>query len=362
MFTRPVEVLPVQGVQFHGMWSEFTDATRGQNLDRLAANGVKWVRMDVAWNMIQPTGPDSYDMGWGVPQIDKRLTEIQARGMKALVMFWWAPKWSSGTTNKNGVPGNPNDYGRAAAWVASHWQDKIAAIELWNEPDLDDYLLDDPSSNRNYTAVAYTNMLKAAYPKIKAVNPSITVVAGAPTAVNVAYYKKVYANGGAHMFDALGIHPYSGVADQPMSHCDPNQPQWYPCNLPNLINLMKANGDGNKKIWATEYGWSTHDNSTYPSPVPAWKKGVTPKQQADYLLSAQTYLTQFPQVEASFFYNSRNKASGDAQEDNYGLTNRDITDKPALKALKCATTGICGPTTDPAAPATPAPSPSGIAQ
>ena len=95
--------------------------------------------------------------------------------------------------------------------------------------------------------------------------------------------------------------------------------------------------------WATEYGWSTHDNSTYTSPVPAWKKGVTPQQQADYLLSAQTYLTQFPQVEASFYYVARDKTQSDAQQANFGLSYTNGTPKPALKALKCATTGICGP-------------------
>jgi hypothetical protein len=345
VFTPPARVLPVQGVVYHGMWSELTDTSRGQLLDRLAANGVKWVRMDVAWREIQPAGPDSYDLAWGVPQIEKRLDEISARGMKTLLMFWWAPKWSSGSDAANGIPRNADEYGRAAAWVANRWKDKISAIEIWNEPDQDAYLLDDPSSDKAYTAVTYTNLLKASYPRIKAVNPTITVVAGAPTAVNVAYYTKVYANGGAGMFDALGIHPYSGITDKPMSYCDPSQPQWYPCNIPNLITLMKAHGDGNKKLWATEYGWSTHDNSTYTSPVPNWKRGVTAQQQADYILSAQTYLSQFPQVEASFIFTARNGASGDAQLINFGLMNRDLTPKLGLRAVKCATTGICGPST-----------------
>ncbi len=356
-FTAPSRHPDITGVQYHGLWSDYSDSARAAILDRMASAGVKYVRLDVAWAQIQPNPPSSanggYDLGWAVPRIDARLKEITDRGMKALMVFYWAPQWSSGTSNKNGVPRSAAEFGDAAAWAANRWQSALTGIELWNEPDLPEFLAD--------TSVAtYTGLVKNAYPKIKAVASALTVVAGAPTYVKTSWYEAFYANGGAGHYDALGIHPYIGVADQPVSTCDTSYREYYPCNIPNLLSLMQANGDGGKRVWATEYGWSTHNESSYGAPVPNWKRGVTEAEQATNLLAMQEYLGQYPQVEASFWYNDWNKATGDQQEDNWGLLRRDFSPKPAYYAMKCAASGVCGagPTTAPTAdPTSPAPAP-----
>lgn len=355
-FTAPTNQPAITGVQYHGLWSDYTDSVRAQVLDDLAAAGVQYVRLDVAWAQIQPNLPSAanggFDLGWAVPRIDARLKEITDRGMKALMVFYWAPQWSSGTADKNGVPRSAAEYGDAAAWAANRWKSSLTGMELWNEPDLPEFLA-------NTSVATYTNLIKNAYPKIKAVAPNITVVAGAPTYVKTSWYQGFYANGGAGNYDALGIHPYIGVADQPASACDTKYVEYYPCNIPNLIKLMADNGDADKKIWATEYGWSSHDESSYTAPVPNWKRGVTEAEQATNLLAMQNLLGQYPQVQASFWYNDWNKATGDQQEDNWGLLKRDFTRKPAYFAMKCAASGICGPSavTPTPTPTTASPSP-----
>lgn len=60
------------------------------------------------------------------------------------------------------------------------------------------------------------------------------------------------------------------------------------------------------------------------------------------MLEMQNQLGQWPQVEATFWYNEWNKATGDAHEDNWGLLKRDFTRKPAYFAMKCVASGICG--------------------
>ena len=333
-FSAPQATLPIMGVNYHGIWSDLSDADRQVYLDKLAAGGVEWVRLDISWAMVQPSGPNSYDMGWGVPRIDKRIEEIAARGMKTLMLFYQTPAWASDAGTLNATPRNPEQFADAAAWVAARYGNKLAAMEIWNEPDLADFLASKSPTD-------YTNLVKAAYPKVKAANPNLTVVAGAPTYTNTNWYSQFFAKGGADHYDALGIHPYMGNSDEPPTACNTKYIQYYPCNIPNLIQLMRDNGDGDKKIWATEYGWSSHDNSTYSQPVPTWKRGVTEQQQADYLLGMQQVLAQWPEVEASFWYNGRNKNHSDAQEANYGLLKRDFTPKPAYYALKCANTNIC---------------------
>lgn len=339
-FAPPAKTPPIVGVNYHGIWPDVTEAERAVMLDDFAEAGIRWVRLDISWAMLQPNGPDSYDIADGVARLDRRIDEIAAHGMRTLLLLYWAPSWSTGTTAKNGVPRDPKDYANAASWVAKRYRGKVGAIELWNEPDLSRFLA-------NTSVQTYTDLIKAAYPKIKAVNPDITVVAGAPTYVKTGWYAQMYAAGGAHMFDALGIHPYPGMADAPPTACDKAYLDKYPCNIASLVDLMRARGDGGKGIWVTEYGWSAHDNTAYSDPIPAWKRGVTLQQQADYLLQMQSYLTRWPQVQASFWYTDRNTAVGDSHEDNFGILDRNLNAKPVYYALRCAASGICGPSENP---------------
>jgi len=77
---------PAFGVQFHGMWSNYTDVQRGVALDQIKASGASWVRIDVSWAMVQPNSPSSanggYDLNWGVPKVDGVLKMATDRGLK----------------------------------------------------------------------------------------------------------------------------------------------------------------------------------------------------------------------------------------------------------------------------------------
>lgn len=336
LLEAPASAPPIVGVNYHGLWWDMTPSRRAAVLDKLAATGTKWVRLDVSWAMLQPRGPHSFDYDYGVPRIEQVLDEIDDRGMSTLMMLYWPPKWSSGTEKKNGVPRDAQEFANAAAWVADEWRDKVQAIEVWNEPDLDRFL-------SNTSVTTYTSLVKATYRSVKAVNRDMIVIAGAPTYVNVDWYREFYKRGGAGHYDALGVHPYVGMADAAPDACDPHNKKYYPCHIDELVSLMRQNGDGDKKIWATEYGWSAHDNSTYGRSPDPWKRGVTREQQADYLLRMQEYLATWPQVEASFWYTDVDTAVGDAQEDNYGLLDRNLNPKPAYYALQCAAQG-CGET------------------
>jgi polysaccharide biosynthesis protein PslG len=349
-FTPPAGTTPIVGVQFHGIWSDRPPAVRHRILSELAAAGVKYVRLDISWASLQPRGPFTLDLQYGVPETDRRIREIADHGMRTLMMLHWAPAWSSGTSDKNGVPRDPREYGRAAAFAAKRWQGNLAGIELLNEPDSSAFLANtDPGT--------YTALVKAAYTRIKAAAPNVKVIAGAPTYVKTSWFQKFFELGGAGHYDALGIHPYMGFADAPPSACDPYDIEYYPCNIPNLVDLMRANGDSDPQIWVTEYGWSSHPNSAYPDPIPNWKRGVSQAQQAQYMIDMQSLLSQWPQVKASFWYAAWDKDSGDVHEDNWGLLTRNFARKPAFYAMRCIAGGVCGPAQAPApqSPVTPKP-------
>lgn len=317
------------GAQFHGLWAEWNDAQRVQALDALVASGATTVRVDVAWSMIEPRR-GAYDYGWGVPLIDKVFNMASQRGLRVLATLWLTPGWANGYRGDKVLPTDVADYGRVAKFAANRWRN-VEAWQVWNEPNLDAFLNPpDP--------IGYTRLLRAAYPAIKAGNPNARVVFGGTMYVDTPWIKRAYVAGAKPYFDVMAVHPYQGDSSKP-----PEAPSdgniWWLNNTRTLVDLMRGYGDSHKSIWYTEFGWSAHANT---SSTPVWARGVTEAQQADYLIRTMRYVqSTYPQVTRAYWYTSRDKATGDAHQDNFGLMRRDFAKKPVLRAAACAYKGIC---------------------
>lgn len=334
------------GVNYQPMWESMTDVRRQRILDELAAAGTEWVRVDVAWASLQPEGPDSYDMAWAVPRLDQRVREVRERDMKILLMLYWAPSWSSGTSAKNGRPADPGDYARAAAWVAERYDGrsvspdlKVEAIELWNEPDLEYFWSQQPAA----TVVSdFAQLIAVAGPAVRRANPEVTVVLGGPSAIDVDWFAELYEFPGLiGSYDVVSVHPYQSPGDAPPDAFDPAWAKYYMANLPNLLALMDEVGEP-APVWLTEFGWSSHDNSGYgEAGPPNFARGVTTAEQADYMLAALAFFETLPRVEAAFWYNAANTRQTDPMQANFGLLTVDLERKPAWWAFKCANTGEC---------------------
>jgi arabinogalactan endo-1,4-beta-galactosidase len=314
---------PAVGVQFHAMWSDYTDAQRTRVLDMLQAAGVKWVRIDYGWASVQPDGPGSWAR-WYLDRGDTWVNAARARGMKVLMTFWMTPGWANGGKGTAVPPTDPAAYAHAAQGIAEHFRGRVSAWEVWNEPNLDYFWGGSPAQ--------YGATLRAAYPAFKAGDPDAQVVFGAPTNNDLTWIKAAYAGGARDSYDVMATHPYQGPADLAPETPD-NGTMYVLSHVAAVHDWMTSVGDGAKPIWFTEFGWSSHDNS--PG-VENWNRGVSEQQQAEYLVRTIKYVqAAFPYVKNLFWYNERNNASPNApQYDNYGLLTRDLSPKPVYDALK----------------------------
>src|SRR5688500_18495506 len=86
---------PVVGVQYHGLWSDWTDADREAVLDRMAAAGVGWLRVDVGWESLEERGPGQWS-DWYLGLLDRVVDQARARRMQVLVTLWATPGWANG--------------------------------------------------------------------------------------------------------------------------------------------------------------------------------------------------------------------------------------------------------------------------
>ena len=119
--------------------------------------------------------------------------------------------------------------------VANFYKGKISALEVWNEPDVQQILPE------NYAA-----LLKASYPKIKEVNPTLPVIsAGICCGEGFDYLKRVVA-AAPNAYDGAGWHMYGERADgYPFA-------SWGFGELRNSINQARA--IAGKPLWITEVG------------------------------------------------------------------------------------------------------------
>jgi hypothetical protein len=320
-------VYPEIGVQFHGMWSSYTDAERIVILDTLKAAGVRTVRLDISWAMLQPSNGTSYDP-WGVGFVDRVIGLINARGITPLVTLWLTPGWANGNRGEHVLPANPADYARAAQWSAKRWAGKVSGWEVWNEQNSPDFMVGaDP--------VRYVALLRAAYPAFHAGDPGTVVVFGGVQYNDAAWIGRAYAAGARGAFDVMATHPYQGIANLAPNAPDDGTP-WTLAHAAVVRNVMTANGDGAKPLWFTEFGWSTHTN---PPGTPNYGLGVSEATQARYLTETFKLIQgTMPYVGKVYWYTERDSAAeGSVQNQNYGLIRSDNSAKPALAALRALT-------------------------
>ncbi len=325
---RHLDQPSIRGVAYHGTWISRTSEDRSAILNSITEAGIPWVRLDVGWTRLQPDGPESFDER-EVALLDERLREIEQRGLSTLVMLWWAPPWSSGTSEQSGVPGDADDYARAAAWLVQRWGDRIDALQVWNEPNLPEFFASTSVDD-------YVTVLKATYPSVKAVRPDIPVVTAAPANLDTQWYTDFFDQDVFGFYDALGAHPYPNEGDLPPRLCEESPDTG--CNLRWLSHNASRHGD-RSPIWVTEFGYSTHGQEDGP----AWQRGVTEDEQARYTAAMLAYFGSVDRVEAAFVYRDRDFPDTDdlTHLNNFGILRADGSTKPVYGVLTCSPASEC---------------------
>ncbi|MDQ1401774.1 MAG: polysaccharide biosynthesis protein PslG [Actinomycetota bacterium] len=319
-----------------------SDAALAKDLDAMASTGAKWIRIDVDWASAEPTA-GSYN--WA--PTDRVINGAAARGMSVIGLIAYTPAWARpASTNTHYPPTDNANFGRFATAAVNRYASKgVHTWELWNEPNLGSFW--QPAAN----AAGYTALLKAGYAAVKAADPSSLVLsAGMAPATDsgtsispVSFIKGIYAAGGKGSFDAVAIHPYSYPA-QPM---DPNTSSWNTFyRMPLVHDVMTANGDGAKQVWATEYGAPTGTSTV----------AVSEATQALMVANAYAAIQQWSWAGPLLWYAMRDSGTlGTDPEQNFGLLRNDFTAKSALAAFNTAMgagTAPPAPTTTTVAPVT----------
>jgi hypothetical protein len=207
-----------------------------------------------------------------------------------------------------GPPDEMEDWKDFVEALAERYRGRIAAYQVWNEPNLAREW-----GGKHPDAAEYAEMLRVSYEAIKDADPNALVISAgmSPTTDDVsgqaqpdlAYLRELYAAGAKDSFDLLGVHAAGykaepeadpgDVAREPsLTNNDPSAEELKRSyafrHVEDVRALMLQQGDADHKIAILETGWTT---DTRPDSDYAWF-AVSEEVKAGYLVRAIGYARQ----------------------------------------------------------------------
>jgi hypothetical protein len=273
-----------------------------------AADGIDVVRIFVRWDVASPS-PNSRTRPAGAPydfaRVDAAVDRVRAAGMQPLLTLTGpGPVWGMQDPSRGSHRYRPSParYAEFAADAAAHFAGRVNRYILWNEPNLSYWL-----SPLSAAPAVYRDLVNAAAPAIRAVDPSAQLLVGAlaPRAKPLAFlrslacvdarYRRLRSGACRHFrpvtATALAYHPHSitNAPSQPFTGRDD-------ANLASLGKLEavldRLRHAGRLRVggglWLDEFGYQTNPPDRF--------LGVSPARQDSWLQEADYRAARDPRV------------------------------------------------------------------
>ena len=307
------------GVNVPAVSSRLSPGQIAREIAYAARLHAKLVRLAVPWAMLEPARGTIETQAQA--DLDHVVEDAAADGIRVVAMVYSTPCWASSAparTLRRCKPGREtaadawpptqaSAFGSFCAYLAQRYGTRLAAIEIWNEPDeINEAYLAGPAKPAHYAA-----LLRAAYPAIKQAAPGVAVLAGSLVGSNGVFLKALYAAGIKGYYDGLAVHYYHLTL----------------ASVRSIHEVQLANGD-NTPLWLDEFGWS----SCWPARKLEQEQAcVTPRTQAQNVTNTFRALARAPYVAAAVLYKLQDTAA-----ESFGVLSAAGHGKPSFAALASA--------------------------
>jgi hypothetical protein len=265
--------------------------------------GMTWVKFQHKW------GP-----GDSPGSVAGRIQQAHANGLKVLLSIPGADAYPSSIDFAS--------YVQFLGGVAALGPD---AIEVWNEQNID---FEWPAGQID-PASYVNNMLAPAYNAIKAANPNVMVISGAPAPTgfdngtnawaDARYMAGVAAAGGGNYMDCIGVHHNAGATSPNASSGHPANSSHYSWYFFPTLNMYYNAFGGARRVCFTELGFlSGEDFGGVPSRF-SWAGNTTVAQHAQWLAEAASLSANSGRVRMMIIFNVDFTHWGDDPQAGYAM-------------------------------------------
>ncbi|HNS51064.1 MAG TPA: beta-galactosidase [Anaerolineae bacterium] len=301
-----------------------------RTLEMVREMGAGWIVEYFPWAYSEPA-PGRYD--W--THADQVVDHARRQGLQVIARLGLVPEWARpGTDDRSTTPTYLDvEYYPAFAQYAQafvgHFRERVAAIVVWNEPNIAlewGYRPVDPEG--------YTALLSATYAAVKQADPKVVVLGGAlaptlapsgdPEGMNdLEYLQRMLAAGAGEAMDGLAVHAY-GWKLPPDAPADPATVNFARTEL--LHAMLVDAGYPGMPVYLTEGGWNDH---------PRWTKAVLPGQRAAFTVRAyQKAEQEWPWCEVVALWAFRYPRPANSYLDYFTFVTPDFTPKPVYTAVQ----------------------------
>lgn len=204
-------------------------------LPKMAAAGIKWVRLFPEWNQIEPSSGK-----WDWSLTDSMISKAASNNISLSGLFLYNAKWINSAPHTFPTNNYPawSDY---VSNVVRHTSGQIRYWEVWNEPE---------NFASAGTPAQYGHLVALAYDAAKAADPHARIGISVAS-VDVPYLEHAIRAGAAGHFDYICVHPYEVLGTLSLG-----QEALYMSIVPTLRKMLAAVDPPktNVPIWFTELG------------------------------------------------------------------------------------------------------------
>lgn len=324
-------------------------------LRHLEALDAGWVKVQVSWKLHEPRPGEYSEELFG--ELDRLVDGANGQGVKVLLSVSKAPEWSRPVTEMDGPPGDYGQFEGFMRYLATRYSGRVAAYELWNEPNLQREWNGSPLSAADFVA-----LMRRGAAGVRAADPAALIISGAPATTGIndgvnaiddrVYFGAMLAAGAAEFIDGAGVHPY-GWANPPdaraadatqVSTSHNNHPSFFFADtLEDYRAMLAGAGAADLELWPTEFGWGSFEGLTTtegqpasPPPGSEFMADNSEWEQAVYTLRAFEMAHEWEWVGPMFLWNLNFTAAlgPEFQEVGYSLLRFDESRRPVYRALE----------------------------
>jgi polysaccharide biosynthesis protein PslG len=301
---------PIAGIQDDRVY-QVAPKDAVSRVQTMARMGARIIRVDTRWDVVatrRPANPkDPNDPAYDWAAYDPIVDAAAERGVRVLMTVWGTPAWAADTAVPKSTrfadytrrPKRAGDYGNFAYALAARYAPRgVRDWEIWNEPNIPMFLRPQfrkqrgtwvPASPATYSALA-----KSFYANVKMVDKGsriaglVTAPAGdqCPSSCPKGPNARMTPSAFLAAIAKPGLRPpMNTVSHHPYPITTPRNSNFPGSSYIDLYNIDRFQREVDrtylrgKKIWLTEFGFSTEKVAEY-------SLNVSEAQQAQYLQDA----------------------------------------------------------------------------